>query len=321
MRTALVLGITGGFGRTVANALVGNGWQIRALMRDPKKLPPEFSSIDVIHGDAKNFDDVHRAAAATDLLVYGVNPPKYRWRGVAFPLLENTARVAEKLGLTVVFPGNVYNLDPLASPDFSENSLRRAVTAKGEIREAMEQRLNHASGRGARVIVLRLGDFIGSDLGSAWLGQLINRTKTGYALSAPGPTDLIHTWAYLPDVGTTVAKLVDLRQQFEPYSEFHFHGHRLSFNDIASAIREASGLSVTIKAFPCWVLRIMLPLSGLFRSLLEMRYLWNCEINLNENKLREVLGGNVPHTPIREALLNSGMASGNADSLLETVTI
>ncbi|MDA0822457.1 MAG: NAD(P)H-binding protein [Proteobacteria bacterium] len=320
MRTALVLGITGGFGRAVARALVTNDWQIKALVRDPKRLPPEFSNVEVARGDVSNVDHIRQAAAGVDLLVYGVNPAKYRWRGVALPLLENTAQIAEELGLTIVFPGNVYNLDPLAGPEFSESSVHRAVNGKGQIREAMERRLVEASSRGAHVILLRLGDFIGSDLSSAWLGQLISRTKTGYVLKTPGPSDLVHTWAYLPDVGATVAQLVDLPHQLAPYSEFHFRGHQLSFKDIAAAMRQASGLPVTIKTFPWWAVRILSPLSGLFRSLLEMRYLWCSEINLNQNKLCETLGGKVPHTPISEALLNSDLVRLRTEISLDTVT-
>lgn len=195
MQTALILGITGGVGRAVARALASHGWQIKALIRDPKRLPAEFLNAEVAHGEVGKIDDIREAAAGVDLLIYGVNPPKYRWRGVALPLLGNTARVAKELGLTIVFPDNVYNLDPLAGPDFSEASVHRAVTGKGAIREAMERRLREASRRRARVILLRLGDFIGSDLGSAWLGSLISPTKTRYALKAPGPDDLLHPWA------------------------------------------------------------------------------------------------------------------------------
>jgi nucleoside-diphosphate-sugar epimerase len=319
MQTAPILGITGGFGRSVARTLASHGWRIKALICDPKRLPAEFLNAGVAHGDVGKIDDIREAAAGVDLLIYAVNPPKYRWRGVALPLLDSTARVAEERGLTIVFPGNVYNLDPLAGPDFSEASVHRAVTGKGAIREAMEQRLREASRRGARVILLRLGDFIGSDLGSAWLGSLISPSKTGYTLKAPGPDDLLHPWASLPDIVTAVAGLVDIRQQLAPYAEFHFRGHQLSFTDIAAAMRQASGAPVTLKPFPWLALRIMSSLSGLVRSLLEMRYLWHCEINLNEDKLYKMFSGSIEHTPIAQALLDSDLISPKSEFSLETV--
>ena len=48
MKTALVLGISGGFGGHVAQALARQGWGIRALLRDPARLPARFQG-EVIH--------------------------------------------------------------------------------------------------------------------------------------------------------------------------------------------------------------------------------------------------------------------------------
>jgi hypothetical protein len=93
----------------------------------------------------------------------------------------------------------------------------------------------------------------------------------------------------------------------------------LSFTDIAAAMRQASGVPVTLKPFPWWALRIMSPLSGLVRSLLEMRYLWHCEINLNEDKLYKMFGGSIQHTPIAQALLDSDLISPKSEFSLETV--
>ena len=73
------MGITGGFGGHVAQALARKGYSIRALMRDPVKLPKRFKGADVFTGDAANIEDVRTAAEGVDLIVYGVNPPTYRW--------------------------------------------------------------------------------------------------------------------------------------------------------------------------------------------------------------------------------------------------
>jgi NADP-dependent 3-hydroxy acid dehydrogenase YdfG len=43
MKKALVMGITGGFGGHVAQALADRGWSLKALLRDPAKLPSRFS--------------------------------------------------------------------------------------------------------------------------------------------------------------------------------------------------------------------------------------------------------------------------------------
>jgi len=314
MKTALVMGITGGFGGHVAQALARKGYSIRALMRDPVKLPRRFKGAEVFTGDAARIEDVRAAAEGVDLIVYGVNPPKYRWEGVVLPLIENTARVAEEKNLTVVFPGNVYVFDPKDGPAFDENVPHNPVSTKGQMRKEMEARLKTASENGARVIIIRMGDFIGENLASAWFQFLIKSTKKGYALSAAGERDVIHTWAYLPDVGRTVAELVEKKDTLEAFSVFHFKGYQISFNELAKAMEQASNRPVSMGSFPWIALQLMSPLNKMFRELLEMRYLWKEEINLDETRLEHTLGKAVPYTPLAEALLECGVVERDTGS-------
>ncbi|MEJ2686272.1 MAG: NAD(P)H-binding protein [Gammaproteobacteria bacterium] len=309
MKTALVMGITGGFGASTAEALARQGWTIRALVRDPVRIPTAFREAQVVVGDAGDPDAVRRAAQGADLLVYGVNPPRYDWKDSALPMLENAARAAEEEGLTLVFPGNVYVFDPAQGPDFDEQAPLSPVTAKGGIRKAMEMRLLEASRRGARVIILRMGDYIGRHAPSAWLGVLIKRTRKGFTLSAPGPRDLLHTWAYLPDAAQTVAELAAIREQLPAWNVFHFSGYRVSFDDIVDTLATISGRQVTVRPFPWWALRLASPFSVLFRGLCEMRYLWNRQLNLEDRLLQRTLGKPIPHTPLAQALTEIGLAN------------
>ncbi|MEE8387233.1 MAG: NAD(P)H-binding protein [Acidiferrobacterales bacterium] len=314
MKIALVMGITGGFGGHVAQALARKGYSIRALMRNPGKLPQRFKGAKVIIGDAAKIEDVRTAADGVDLIVYAVNPPKYRWEGVVLPLMENTARVAEEKNLTVVFPGNVYVFDPRDGPLFDEDAPHNPVSSKGHMRKEMEARLKIASENGARVIIIRMGDFIGENLPSTWFQFLIKSTKKGYVLAAAGKRNLIHTWAYLPDVGRTVAELVERKKILEDFSVFHFKGYQVSFNDIAQAMEQASGRPVSLASFPWIALQLMSPFNKMYKGLLEMRYLWNAKINLDETRLESALGKAVQHTPLAEALLECGFVEHRAGS-------
>ena len=307
MKTALVMGITGGFGGHVAQALARQGWGIRALIRDPAKLPNRFRGADIVQGDAANIDDVRKAAKNVDVIVYGVNPPKYNWDGIVLPLIENTAKVAEESGKTIVFPGNVYVFDPDDGPEFDEHSPIHPVSSRGQMRKEMEARLKLASERGARIIVVRMGDFIAADAPSTWMGHLVKKTKDGYSLTAAGPSNLTHTWAYLPDAARATADLVSKRDELEAFNVFHFRGYRTNFVDIAKAIQEATGKKVKLGKFPWFVIRLMAPFSVQYSGLLDMRYLWNKEINLSDQKMQKVLNKPVPHTPLTDALTESGL--------------
>ncbi|MEK6747935.1 MAG: NAD-dependent epimerase/dehydratase family protein [Pseudomonadota bacterium] len=310
MKKALIMGITGTFGSHVARALAAQGWAIRALMRDPAKAPEAARDYDLQRGDAGDIDSIRRAAADAEVIVYAVNPPYYAWNNTALPWLNNAVTVAEERGLTLIFPGNVYVHDPADGPVFDEQSPSRPITSKGRIRVAMEERLRLAANQGARVILARAGDFIAADAKSAWLAALLKKTKRGYTLHAPGPRDLKHTWAYAPDLAHAVAELIARRAELTAFSAFHFGGYHLSFDEMAAAIQQATGTHVNIKNFPWWIMRSVAPFSPFVRSLLEMRYLWNREICLDDGKLRRILGSALKHTDVATALRDAGFIAG-----------
>ena len=305
MRTALVMGITGGFGGHVARELARNGWQIRALVRDSKRLPINTPAFEAVPGDAANIADVRRAADGVDLVVYGVNAPYPKWEGTVVPMLEVTATVAEETGATILFPGNVYTLNPADGAKF-ENGFDESApidppTRKGELRAQMEARLKLAAGRGARVIIIRCGDFIGVGAQS-WVQHLVKPNRKGYTLQAASDPALVHTYAYLPDVARVAAKLVAKVDEYANFNVFHFKGIRANFFDIAKSIEEVTGRPVKMGKFPWAVLKIIGVFSPMMRSVVEMRYLWLSEVNLSDQKLESCLGRPVSYTPIGRAL-------------------
>lgn len=303
-KTALILGITGAFGAAVAEALMADGWALKALLRDPARLPQRFKGVTVVQGEVQDLEALRRAGEGVELVVYGVNPPGYDWENKALPWLENTLRMVQERRLTLVFPGNVYVLDPMQGPNFDEQAQLVGQTSKGKIRLAMESQLQAASQQGARVINIRLGDFFSAEAQSSWLQALLKKSrKGGYSLALPGPADLEHSWAYLPDVADTLVEVLKQRQALPAYALFHFQGYRVSLRQIAEALSQATGQPVHLRAFPWWLLGLLRPFVTLFRGLWEMRYLWQQAINLDEHKLLALLGPARPQTPLQVALL------------------
>jgi len=297
--TALVIGISGGFGAHVAEALLNHGWRVRALLRDPARLPARLRGrVETVQGDAGDSQSVEAAAHDVAVLVYGVNVPYPRWEAEALTLLEPSARVAERHGLRLVFPANVYVLDPDRGPLFDEDAPPRPVSRLGEIRAAMEARLARAVDHGARVLMVRAGDFIGRDTPSSWFGMIVRRGRWGYSVRYPGPPEPIHSWAYLPDLAETVGRLLDEPDTLEALARFHFAGHRVSAVELVAALGEATGEPVRLTAMPWLPLRLAAPVVALFRALLSLRYLWQRRMDLDDTRLRARLGERVPHTPL-----------------------
>jgi len=303
MKTALIMGISGGFGGHVARQLLADGWKIKALTRHHGPLPAPFDDVETVYGDAGDAVAIERAAADVDLIVYGINPRYNEWKAKALPWLNSMLEIAQKYRLRVVFPGNVYALRPDDYP-ISEESPTQPQTSMGNLRLAMERRLFEASQHGASVMIIRCGDFIGKDARSTWLYRLIKNKGRYFQVSATGSPDVVHTWAYLPDVAITVAQLLR-REDVESFEVFHFAGLRASFNDIALAVEKHSGKPVKLTRFPWFALQVLAPLSSMMRAVLEMRYLWDKPLTLSDEKLRRFLGANLAQTPLDEALVKS----------------
>src|SRR5579872_3937316 len=213
INTALVIGATGLFGLHAAEALIKHGWRVRALARDPAaaaiRLGPR-TPIDWVKGDAMDAASVIAAASGADLIVHAANPPRYRnWKGTVLPMVASSIAAAKAAGARLVVPANVYNFAPDSGPEIPEDAPQAPVTRKGAIRVELERRLRSAADDGLRVLVLRAGDFFGPAAPGA-LDWLVTRGKgrvTG--VFQPGPGDVGHAYAYLPDLAETMARLVD----------------------------------------------------------------------------------------------------------------
>jgi len=307
-KTALVLGATGGIGGETAAALLRHRWRVVAMARDPTRRTAKAgpaAPATWIAGDAMNADDVRRAAEGVQAIVHAVNPPGYRnWGRLVLPMIDNSIAAAKATDARIVLPGTIYNYGDDAFPVLVEDSPQHPLTEKGRIRVALERRLKMGSREGVSALIVRFGDFFGPAPGGNWFSQcLVTPGRRLGAITYPGGRGAGHTWAYLPDAGETIARLLDRADALEPFARFHFAGvWDADGTAMTHAIAEAVGRPDTkIKPLP-WLL---LWLAGLLREtpreIYKMRYLWETPIRLDNARLVAFLGQE-PHTPLREAV-------------------
>jgi nucleoside-diphosphate-sugar epimerase len=302
---ALVIGATGGVGGAVADRLVAAGWRVRALHRDPEaaRKTSGRAGLEWVKGDAMVETDVVAAAEGVSLLMHGANPPGYRnWAGLQLPMLNASIAAARAAGARLVFPGTVYNFGPDAFPNLTEASPQRPLTRKGAIRVQMEQALARAAKDGLRVLIVRCGDFFGPKPGNNWLSQgLLKPGRPVSAVTYPGPMSLPHCWAYLPDVAETMVRLAEDEANLAGFEVFHMRGQTLTGDELVAALETVAGRKLPVSRLPWLAIRAMAPFNETFREMLEMRYLWETPVLLDNSRLVARLGAE-PHTPIEEAL-------------------
>ncbi|MFS2011659.1 NAD(P)H-binding protein [Azospirillum sp. CT11-132] len=312
-RTALVLGATGGIGGEMARALAARGWTVRGLRRKPA-VSPRSEGIDWIVGDAMNAANVLAAAEGAALIVHAVNPPGYRdWDRLVLPMLDNSIAAACANRARVLLPGTVYNYGPDVFPLIPETAAQNPLTRKGAIRVEMERRLHRAVGQGAKLLILRCGDFFGPRPGGSWFSQgLLTPGKPPTRITQPGRPGIGHQWAYLPDVAETAMRLLDREADLGDDAMFHMDGHWDADGDqMAAAIARALGEpDVPVRRIPWWLLRLGGLAVPLLREISEMRYLWQQPVRLDNRRLRAFLGEE-PHTPLDLAVRRTLVGLGH----------
>jgi len=300
---ALVIGATGGIGGAVAERLVAEGWRVRAMNRNPDAAGAGRETLEWVKGDAMVEADVVAASEGASLIVHGANPPGYKnWAGLQLPMLGATIAAAKASGARIAFPGTVYNYGLDAFPSIDEADAQNPISRKGAIRVQMEQALRQAAAEGVKVLIVRAGDFFGPKPGNNWLSQgLIKPGKPIAAVSYPGPPSIPHCWAYLPDVAETMVRLATNCEGLADFETFHMRGQTVTGEALVEALSEAAGRRLAVHRLPWIAIRAMSPFNATMREMLEMRYLWDRPVLLDNSKLVARLGEE-PHTPIVEAL-------------------
>jgi nucleoside-diphosphate-sugar epimerase len=321
-KLALVLGATGGVGGATAEALIAHGWQVRALVRDRAAATAGWSgrigSPEWRLGDAMVREDVVRAAEGVQVIVHAVNPPGYRnWDKLVLPMIENSIAAAAASGARIVLPGTLYNFDPDTSPLITETTPQFPKTRKGKIRVALEQRLETAAADlGVPSLIVRAGDFLGPKVRASWFAQAMVRPgQPVRRLINPGRIGTGHSWAYLPDLAETIARLLDDCDRLRKFERLQFQGYwdpdgRQMIETITQASKRHS---LPVWGFPWWLLRIASPFSEVMREMLEIRDFWQRPVRLDNRRLVELLGTE-PHTLIDTAVTQTLAGLGCIDA-------
>jgi nucleoside-diphosphate-sugar epimerase len=287
----------------VAEELARQGWALRALVRDAARGAEAARArgldVELVEGDVLDAEALRRAARGAEVVVHGVNPTYDRWEELVLPMADAIADVAAQTGATLLFPGNVYNFAPGVGID--EDTPAAPPTRKGELRVEVEARLADAATRGARVIILRGGDFFGEGHSSSWMTEILGAAASGGAISMPLDDEVRHAFCYLPDFVRAHVALLE-RGDLPAYAVFHFAGHVLTGKELQASVRDAvSDPGRKVRRIPWWGVRAAGWFKPVMGEIYAMRYLWQQEVVLDQSRLEAALG-QVPHTPLVEAL-------------------
>jgi nucleoside-diphosphate-sugar epimerase len=265
-KTALILGASGKIGRRAREAFEAAGWRVRCF--DRKR------------------DDMVEAARGADVIVNGLNPPKYHdWATLIPAITRDVIAAAKASGATVIIPGNVYNLDDVGG-EWSESTPHRPTTKKGRIREEME-RAYEASG--VRTIVLRAGNFIDPGSNDDVMALVFLRNLRAGKVFVAGDPKAMQAYCYVPDWARAAVMLAEKRLELSPFEDVPFPGHAFTTESLREFLGAELGRSLGFSYFPWWLMTMLSPFWELAREMREMRYLWSLSHTLSGEKLARLL--------------------------------
>ena len=304
--SALILGSTGRFGRAAATAFRAAGWKVTEWRR------PDLGAAampSVIRGDLTNRDALHRAAEV-DVIVNALNPAYTDWEVDLSWMNAAVIDAAKAMGATVLIPGNVYNYGQNLPPRLSAATPHIGDHKKARQRIEMEAAYRS---NGVKTIILRGGDFIDTAPGDNWFeGQMMAKVAKGKVVY-PGPTNLKHTWAFLPNMARAAEMLAARRGTLPEFADIGFPGYALTGDELMDLIERAAGRPLKRGGMPWFVLNIMGLFNPLIREVAAMRYLWNRPHGIEAAEFDRVLPDFQPTEPIdavRASLSGCGQLHG-----------
>ncbi len=303
IETVLILGAGGRLGRALVDAFAEAGWKVLAQARRPLSgtVPTAVRAVQVqIANTAADIAALVEAAAGASVVVNALNPIYTNWEGEAQRLAYAAIDVAEALGATLLFPGNIYNYGASMPALLTPGTPPVPTSRKGEIRCSIEEKMQ-ARAPALRSVVIRAGDFFGGPGGGSWMDEVVLKSLARGKVIYPGPLDRAHAWAYLPDLARAFVAMAAHRSVLPSFSALHFPGHTLTGAQLVAAIGDARGGEMRASSFPWWLIRSGALVVPLWRELVQMRYLWEVPHALDGAALRACVG-ELPGTPLRQAL-------------------
>ena len=307
MKTIAILGANGRLANESMKAFHKAGYNVIAVTRDGE-LREGAEGIESRTADAMNAEQLIAATKGADFIFNGLNPLYTKWETMAIPLANNVLLAAKTHGAVHLFPGNVYNYGKNIPAYCDEATPFNTDTKKGRIRVEMEQLF--ANETVVKTVILRAGDFYGGTGTGSWFDLSIVSKLEKWVFTYPGDLDIIHAWAYLPDLAKAFVSVAEQADSLEMHSQFMFEGHALTGREMESYIEEAVGRDLKTTGVPWWLLKALGLVVPMLREVCEVAYLWEKPHRLDGAKLAQTVASlhtTAPDQAIKAAITQLGL--------------
>ncbi|HTS66235.1 MAG TPA: NAD-dependent epimerase/dehydratase family protein [Candidatus Acidoferrales bacterium] len=304
MPSLAIFGAAGAIGQSVAPELQRRGVGFRVVGRSREKLERAFSGFPAaeIHpADLADAASAAKAAGGIDTILYcaGLPYPEHRLHP---QLMRATLEGAKSAGVRrLALVSSVYAFGVPRTVRVSETHPREPNTLKGRYRKEQEDLVLEAHASGAlRTMIVRLPDFYGPHANQSLAALVFTAALAGKTVNWPGVVNTAHEFVYVPDTGPVLA---DLASRDDCYGEAWHLGGAGSINtlDFITRVYRAAGRPPKYRAAGKTLLRIAGWFDANIREVIEMLYLQETPVILDDSKLNARLG------PVRKTPYDEGI--------------
>lgn len=288
-----LFGAAGAIGGSIATELRSTNQSYRVVGRGRAELDRVFGSnpnAEIVTWNPDDPASVRAAARGIDTIFYLVGVPY--WQFELHPqLMRKTLDGAIAEGVPhIVLIGTVYPFGRPRTDRVSEDHPREPHTYKGRMRKEQEDLLLAADAAGKiRGTILRLPDFYGPGVEKSFLASAFQAAITGGRAQLVGPIDTPHEFVFVPDVGPVALALANEPRAYGRSWNFAGAGAITQRAFVEEIFRQA-GTKPKLLVANQTMLRIMGWFNPLMREMVEMHYLLETPVIMDDSAIHALLG-------------------------------
>ncbi|GLO68107.1 SDR family oxidoreductase [Oceanobacillus kimchii] len=305
MKTAIVLGATGGSGQVIVSELLNRGVEVIAFGRSQSKLKALIEEHDnnpkltYTLGDIFDYQTIIQAAKDVDVIFQCANVKYQEMKTKLLPLGESVMKAADALGKNIVIVDGIYVYGhQVAKGD--ESHPHQPHTKKGKLRVEFEQLIFNSKWKNAKALIVRLPDYYGPTSQNSYLQPTLEGIAANKTSIFIGNLKTPREYVYLPDAARMI---VNIAEKDDSYGEnWNIPGAGLiSGKEIIKISRQITGNQKIVIPLTKSTIRFIGLFDEFMREIVEIMHLTKEGFILSGEKYEKRIG-TIPKTPFKEGL-------------------
>ncbi|MBU8880481.1 SDR family NAD(P)-dependent oxidoreductase [Bacillus sp. FJAT-29790] len=300
MKTAAVLGATGGMGFALTEALINKNIKTIAFARSKQNLlkyQKEWGPLaEIMKGDAMDPQDIELVVSKADIIFHSINIPYQDWDPALTVMLSNILKECRKQQKRFIYVDNIYSYG-LQDSKVKEVAKKNPHTKKGKLRQGL---LDQIEASDVPYIIAHFPDFYGPHTGNTLLQYTFDQILVNKSGKFVGKMNIPREFIYIKDGARA---LVELAMRKDAYGEtWNIPGAgTITGQEIEQLAAAHLQKKVVLKPVHKWMINALGLFNSFMREYAELMYLNESPVILDGSKYEQRIGA-IPKTPYKEGI-------------------